>query len=93
MWQAVRFLRAFLRKSSGENDVRGREGGRRRGEREGGCHMPVNTPIKANSPETVRGTREHHYDNPRTPKIRTSKVERHPIERVGDHLLQSFTSH
>lgn len=30
--------------------------------------MPVNTPIKANSPETVRGTEEHHYDNTQTPK-------------------------
>lgn len=37
-------------------------------EKEGGCHMPVNTPIKDNSPETVRGTKEHHYDNSRTPK-------------------------
>lgn len=35
--------------------------------------MPVNTPIKANSPGTVRGTREHHYDNPRTPKNRDFK--------------------
>lgn len=39
------------------------------------------------------GVREHHDDNPQTPKIRTSKVERHPIQWVGDRLLQSFTSH
>lgn len=41
-------------------------------EKEGGCHMPVNTRIKADSPGTVGWaggvTREHRYDNPRNPK-------------------------
>lgn len=55
--------------------------------------MLVNTPIKDNSPETDRGTKEHHYDNPQTPKFRTSNMGRCSIDRVEDHLLQSFTSH
>lgn len=57
--------------------------------------MLVNTPIKDNSPGTGQsgGAKEHHHDNtPRTPKFRTSNVGRCSIDRVEDHLLQSFTS-
>lgn len=35
--------------------------------------MLVNTPIKDNSPETVRGTKEHHHDNLPDPKIQDFK--------------------
>lgn len=61
MWQAVRCFSSLLHKN-----LKGERCERERGEEEkgGGCHIPVNTPIKANSPETVRGTKEHHYDNP-----------------------------
>ena len=63
----------------------GWEGGREEGEGEDEKEKEAATCLsilqsKANSPETVRGTREHLYDNPRTPKIRTSKLERRPIE-------------
>lgn len=55
--------------------------------------MPVNTPIKANSPESVSGIREHRYDDPQTPKIRTSKMERRPAETTSCshlHLIRNI---
>lgn len=61
---------------------REREGGKRRKRRRVPHACQYSDPL-----ETVRGTREHHYDNSWTPKIRTSKVERRPIEWEGDHLL------
>ena len=55
MWQAVELCVEFS--SEKLKGVRGARGVRRREEIQEGCHMPVNTPITAISPEMVRGDR------------------------------------